>query len=62
MTCGLSQVLLVTSRMGSIEDNGSGEYYGYRVSGGERGAGRSMCLCVVFVGLVCNGWSVFIDY
>ncbi len=27
-----SKVILITSRMGSIEDNGSGGYYGYRMS------------------------------
>lgn len=27
-----SKVILITSRMGSIEDNGSGSYYGYRMS------------------------------
>ena len=27
-----SKIILITSRMGSIEDNGSGSYYGYRMS------------------------------
>jgi len=27
-----SKIILMTSRMGSIDDNGSGSYYGYRMS------------------------------
>ena len=38
-----SKVVLVTSRMGSIEDNGSGGYYGYRMSKAAlNAAGKSM--------------------
>jgi NAD(P)-dependent dehydrogenase (short-subunit alcohol dehydrogenase family) len=40
-----SKVVLVTSRMGSIEDNTSGAYYGYRVSkAGLNQAGMSLSI------------------
>lgn len=38
-------MLIVTSRMGSIEDNGSGGYYGYRASkAGVNAVGKSLAL------------------
>jgi NAD(P)-dependent dehydrogenase (short-subunit alcohol dehydrogenase family) len=40
-----SKVALITSRMGSIEDNGSGGYYGYRMSKAAlNAAGRSLAI------------------
>ena len=40
-----SKIALITSRMGSIEDNGSGAYYGYRMSKAAlNAAGKSLAL------------------
>ena len=40
-----SKIALITSRMGSIADNGSGAYYGYRMSKAAlNAAGKSLAL------------------
>ncbi len=57
-----SKIGLITSRMGSIEDNGSGAYYGYRMSKAAlNAAGKSLandlqskgiCLAILHPGMV----------
>ena len=40
-----SKIILMTSRMGSVEDNGSGAYYGYRMSKAAlNAAGKSLAI------------------
>lgn len=57
----LSKVALITSRMGSIEDNDSGSHYGYRMSKAALNmAGKSMAIDLksrqISVGIIHPGW------
>ena len=56
-----SKVILITSRMGSIEDNGSGSHYGYRMSKAAlNAAGKSMAIDLeekgIAIGVIHPGW------
>jgi NAD(P)-dependent dehydrogenase (short-subunit alcohol dehydrogenase family) len=57
----IAKVALITSRMGSIEDNGSGARYGYRASKSALNAvGKSLSIDLksdnIAVGLIHPGW------
>ncbi len=56
-----SKIILITSRMGSIDDNSSGSHYGYRMSKAALNmAGKSMAIDLnsqgICVGIIHPGW------
>ena len=56
-----SKVVLITSRMGSIDDNSSGSHYGYRMSKAALNmAGKSLAIDLepkgIALGIIHPGW------
>ena len=56
-----SKIILITSRMGSIDDNSSGSHYGYRMSKAALNmAGKSLAIDLhsqgISVGIIHPGW------